>query len=119
MASSLALAGIEKPKHVEFNNILPLAQGKTKKSPYKEIYGAYLNVQRSITKNNIKLLVYPNVPLLRVYDIAEDPEEKRDIASTEKGKELIKKLFPRLLKLQNKMDDPLDLTKAFPQFASK
>jgi arylsulfatase A-like enzyme len=119
MASSLALAGIEKPKHVEFNNILPLAQGKTKKSPYNEIYGAYLNVQRSITKNNIKLLVYPNVPLLRVYDITKDPEEKKDMSSTEKGKELIKKLFPRLLKLQSKMGDRLDLTEAFPQFASK
>jgi choline-sulfatase len=119
MASSLALAGVEKPKHVEFKDILPLAKGETKKLPYKEIYGAYLNVQRSITKNNIKLLVYPNVPLIRVYDIANDPEEKNDIVSTEKGKELTKKLFPRLLKLQKKMGDSLDLTKAFPKFVTK
>ena len=117
MATSLALAGIEKPKHVEFNNILPLALGKTKKSPYKEIYGAYLNVQRSITKNNIKLLAYPNVPLLRVYDIAKDPEEKKDLAPTEKGKVLIKKLFPQLVKLQKKMGDSLDLSKVFPEFS--
>ena len=117
MATSLALAGIEKPKHVEFNDILPLALGKTKKSPYKEIYGAYLNVQRSITKNNIKLLAYPNVPLLRVYDIAKDPEEKKDLAPTEKGKVLIKKLFPQLVKLQKKMGDSLDLSKVFPEFS--
>jgi len=117
MATSLALAGIEKPKHVEFNDILPLALGKTKKSPYKEIYGAYLNVQRSITKNNIKLLAYPNVPLLRVYDITKDPEEKKDLAPTEKGKVLIKKLFPQLVKLQKKMGDSLDLSKVFPEFS--
>ena len=117
MATSLALAGIEKPKHVEFNDILPLALGKTKKSPYKEIYGAYLNVQRSITKNNIKLLAYPNVPLLRVYDIAKDPEEKKDLAPTQKGKTLIKKLFPQLVKLQKKMGDSLDLSTVFTEFS--
>jgi choline-sulfatase len=119
MATSLALAGIEKPKHVEFNDILPLALGKTKKSPYKEIYGAYLNVQRSITKNNIKLLAYPNVPLLRVYDITKDPEEKKDLAPTQKGKALIKKLFPQLVKLQKKMGDSLNLPKSFPLIASQ
>lgn len=119
MATSLALAGIEKPKHVDFNDILPLAQGKTKKSPYKEIYGAYLNVQRSITKNNIKLLAYPNVPLFRVYDIAKDPEEKKDLAPSQEGKALIKKLFPQLVKLQKKMGDSLDLSKSFPLVVSK
>ncbi len=119
MASSLALAGVEKPGHVEFNDIIPLARGETKKSPYKEIYGAYLNVQRSITKNNIKILAYPQVPLIRVYDLANDPEEEQDIASTQKGKDWIKKLFPRLLKLQIKMGDSLDLTNSFPQFSSK
>ena len=119
MASSLALAGIEKPEHVEFNDILPLARGTTKKSPYKEIYGAYLNVQRSITKNNVKILAYPQVPLIRVYNLAKDPEEEKDIASTEKGKEWIAKLFPRLLELQKKMGDSLDLTQSFPQFSSK
>ena len=117
MATSLALAEIEKPKHVEFNNILPLALGKTKHSPYGEIYGAYLDVQRSITKNDIKLLAYPNVPLLRVYDIEKDPDEKQDLATTHKGKVLIKKLFPQLVKLQKKMGDSLDLLTVFPEFS--
>ena len=119
MASSLAIAEIDKPKHVEFNNILPLARGETKKSPYKEIYGAYLNTQRSITKNNIKLLAYPNVPLIRVYNIVKDPHEINDIASTDEGQSLIKKLFPQLLKLQNKMGDTLDLQKYFPTLSSE
>ena len=119
MATTLAIAEIEKPKHVEFNNILPLARGETKNSPYKEIYGAYLNVQRSITKNNIKLLVYPDVPLIRVYNIVKDPDEINDIASTDKGQSLIKKLFPQLLNLQKKMGDTLDLQKSFPTLSSE
>jgi len=115
MATSLAIAEIEKPKHVEFNNILPLARGETQKSPYNEIYGAYLNVQRSITKNNIKLIVYPNIPLIRVFDISKDPDEKIDIASTSKGEKLKVKLFPLLLKLQKQMGDQLDIAKTFPK----
>ena len=94
-----------------------MARGDTKKSPYKEIYGAYLSAQRSITVKDLKLIVYPDVPIMRVYDLAKDPFEVNDLASTPKGKEAIGKLFPRLLKLQKKMGDKLDLRKSFPSLA--
>ena len=119
MATSLALAGMEKPKHVEFNDILPLARGESKTSPYDGIYGAYLNAQRSITVEDVKLIAYPDVPLLRLYDLSEDPYEMNDLASTPEGKKTIGKLFPKLLKLQNKMGDKLDLSKAFPKLTKK
>ena len=48
MATSLELAGVEKPEQVDFNSLLPLASGKTKKSVYNLIYGAYFGVQRMI-----------------------------------------------------------------------
>jgi choline-sulfatase len=119
MPSTLAIAGVEKPEHVQFNDIMPLVMNKKPKTPYKEIYGAYLDAQRSITVGNEKILVYPNVPTIRVYDIGRDPLETKDIASTKKGKTIISKLFPRLLKLQKNMEDSLDLTDTFPEFASK
>ena len=34
---------------VQFNDIMPLVMSKKPKPPYKEIYGAYLDAQRSIT----------------------------------------------------------------------
>jgi choline-sulfatase len=119
MPSTLAIAGVEKPKHVQFNDIMPLVMNKKPKTPYKEIYGAYLDAQRSITVGNEKILVYPNVPTIRVYDIGRDPLETKDIASTKKGKTIISKLFPRLLKLQKNMEDSLDLTDTFPELAPK
>ena len=119
MPSTLAIAGVEKPNHVQFHNILPLAKGQDEKSPYKEIYGAYLDAQRSITVGNTKILVYPNVPIIRVYDIFRDPFELKDIAKTKKGKSIIAQLFPRLIRLQNQMGDNLDLRKSFPSLASK
>jgi choline-sulfatase len=119
MPSTLAIAGLKKPNHVQFKNIMPLATGKTKNPPYTEIYGAYLDAQRSITINNEKLLVYPNVPIVRVYNIKNDPFELNDIAKTKHGREITLKLFPKLIRLQQKMSDELDLSKFFPEFTEK
>jgi arylsulfatase A-like enzyme len=116
MATSLALAGMPKPQHVDFHNILPLAKGETEKSPYRDIYGAYLDAQRSITRGNLKLLAYPGVPLLRVYNLKKDPFERKDLAKTKRGQKVIELLFPELLKLQKQMNDELDLLDAFPEF---
>ena len=113
MPSTLALARVKKPKHVRFNNILPLARGKTKTSPYKEIYGAYLQLQRSITIENFKMITYPNVPIIRLFDLKNDPYETNDLALTQMGKRKIKQMLPRLFDLQKEMNDPLDLTKTF------
>jgi hypothetical protein len=78
-----------------------------------------LSAQRSITVKDIKLIAYPDVPIIRVYDLGKDPDEMNDLASSQKGKETIGKLFPRLLKLQKKMGDKLDLEKSFPELAKK
>ena len=46
-----------------------------------------------------------------------DPLEIEDIANTEKGKIIVSKLFPRLVKIQKNMEDSLDLTKSFPELS--
>ena len=109
MPSSLLLAGSTIPEHVEFHDILPLAKGKASQSSYSEIYGAYLDAQRSITVGNEKLMVYPDIPIYRVFDLFRDPHEMNDLAKTSRGKKIASKLLPRLIKLQKKMGDSLDL----------
>ena len=117
MATSLELAGIEKPEHVDFNSILPLLNGEAK-SPYDAIYGAYLDKQRSITQNGFKLLLYPNVPKARLYDVRNDPQESQDLIGNPKHQATAKKLFSRFLKLQSELNDKLDLSKTFSDLAS-
>ena len=119
MASSLEIAGVDKPEHVQFHSVLPLARGETKKSNYDAIYGAYLSVQRSVTVKDKKLLLYPKVPVARLYDIGADPMEMKDLAEDEANKPLMQKLFARLLKLQKETGDKLDLKKPFPELAKK
>ena len=113
MATSIEIAGIEKPEYVEFNSFLDLAKGETEKSHYNAIYGAYLKVNRMIRKDGFKLLVYPTLNKVLLFDLKKDPEEMNDISEYPTNKEKVKFLFTELLQLQKDMDDPLDLTNIY------
>jgi len=114
MASSLDLAGIEKPQYVEFNSLLPLIKGERQESFYPAIYGCYLaDMQRMIRKDGFKLIVYPHGKVLRLYDLKNDPVEMNDLAGVAEYQETKIKLFNDLLDLQKQMGDPLDLKDIF------
>ncbi|ARV16608.1 sulfatase-like hydrolase/transferase [Polaribacter sp. SA4-12] len=113
MATSLDIAGVEKPSYIDFNSFLDLAKKKTKEGNYKEIYGAYLDVQRMIRKDGYKLLVYPKIKKILLFDLKNDPEEMNDISGNPENKEKVKSLFIDLLQLQKEMDDPLNITEIY------
>ncbi|KGK30969.1 sulfatase-like hydrolase/transferase [Cellulophaga sp. E6(2014)] len=110
MATSLDLAGIDKPKYIEYNSFLNIAKEKESKSSYDAIYGAYLDVQRMIRKNGYKLMVYPKIKKILLFDLKNDPEEMNDISKLPEEQKRIKTLFLDLQKLQKEMDDPLDIS---------
>ena len=107
MPTTLDLAGVKKPDHVWFNSLLPMIEGSP--TPYKVVYGAYLNKQRSIRTNRHKLIVYPDANAVRLYNVKSDPLEMHDLAGAPEHAETVERLFGRLKKLQKQMDDPLDL----------
>ncbi|MDE0862382.1 MAG: sulfatase-like hydrolase/transferase [Rubripirellula sp.] len=113
MPTTLELAGIEKPKHVEFNSLLPMLAGG--QSPYDSIYGCYLKKQRSIRTDQYKMIAYPEAKTLRLYDIKHDPLEKNDLAQEPGMKPILADLFRRLIALQDTMNDDLDLSALTPQ----
>jgi len=114
MPSSLELAGVERPDHVQFRSLMPLVRGEAEKS-YDAIYGGYLAVQRSVKQDGYKLLLYPKIAKARLYHVQEDPYEMNDLADDPQYKPLIKKLFARLLELQEETGDQLDLKGVFPE----
>ncbi|MEQ1859235.1 MAG: sulfatase-like hydrolase/transferase [Chthoniobacteraceae bacterium] len=115
MATALDLAGAEKPAHVFFQSLRPLLSGERKASAYESVYGAYLELQRAITHEGWKLIAYPKVKALRLYDLARDPQETRDLAADPAHAERRRELFKRLVALQKQLADTLDLTATFPQ----
>ncbi len=112
MATTLEVAGVEKPSYVDFNSFLDIAKGSTRTN-YESIYGAYLDVQRMIRKDGYKLLVYPEINKVLLFDLKKDPEEIVDISKEPNYKEKVKTLFQDLILLQQETQDSLDLTRIF------
>ena len=113
MPTTLELAGAPKPDHVQFKSLLPLIQGKADRS-YDAIYGGYLAVQRMVTQGDHKMILYPKIKKVLLFNLADDPLEMKDLAGDPKHKPLLKKLFARLLALQTETGDALDLKTAYP-----
>lgn len=107
MPTTLELANVAQPDHVEFHSLLPLLEGAT--SPYEAIYGCYLKKQRSIRTDRHKLMVYPDADTIRLYDIEADPLEMNDLADNPASQPVLQELFDRLVKLQGDMKDDLDI----------
>ena len=110
MATALDLAGAEKPEQVEFHSLLPLLRGESSPAARTAIYGGYLGLQRAVTHDGWKLIVYPKIKVARLYHLAADPEEMHDLAADPAHAERRTALFQRLLKLQKELDDTLDLS---------
>ncbi len=109
MATSLDLAGTEKPNYVQFNSFKDILNGENTVGHYNGIYGAYMNLQRMIRKDGYKLLVYPTIDKVLLFDLEADPNEMKDLANNSKYTEKVASLFNDLMKLQKTMNDSLDL----------
>ena len=78
----------------------------------KGIYGAYLDHQRAVIHDGWKLILYPKAHVARLYHVAADPDERRDLAADPTAHR--RDLFQRLRLLQRELADPLDLASVFP-----
>jgi choline-sulfatase len=106
--TTIELAGIQVPDHVDFKSLVPALRGETHR-PYDSVYGAYLDQQRMITTDGFKLIVYPNVPVVRLFELANDPYEMFDLAGTPEYEPVVRKLLHRLQSQQQQFGDQREL----------
>ncbi len=114
MPTTLELAQAKQPEHVEFQSLLPLLAGQDV-VPYPSIYGAYIDLQRSVKMNGYKLILYPKIKVARLYHMTHDPNEMHDIFAEESSLPIAKQLFQELLKLQLQMGDKINLKSVYPE----
>jgi len=112
MASSLELAGVEKPDYVQFKSLLPLITGQ-RESSYDAIYGAYVTGQRMVTVGDWKMILYPKAKKTLLFNVATDPLEMNDLSDRREHHPKMKSLFSRLLRLQTETGDEMDLLTPF------
>jgi choline-sulfatase len=118
MPTTLELAGVPRPGHVEFHSLLPFIRGQRTNSFYPAIYGGYLKFQRMITMDGWKLILYPKVPKARLFNLKEDPLEQHDLSDRPEQKARMKRLFAEFRKLQAQTGDTLDCASVFPELAN-
>lgn len=112
MATSLELANVDAPADLFFNSLLPLAKGERSKGYLADgVYGAFeKGSQRMIRKDGYKLIVYPKIDKVLLFDLEKDPLEMNDLAALPEYQEKVEELLAGLIKLQKQMNDPLDLS---------
>lgn len=109
MATALDLAGVRKPEQVEFKSLLPLIQGETQEPTANPVYGAYLERQRAVIADGMKLIVYPKAGVERLFDLRADPEEMRDLAGKPEMAGKLRELKGKLRETMAAMGDELVL----------
>lgn len=100
------LAGIDIPDSVDAPSIVPLINGETDRM-FTHIVGSYRHFQRMVRNDRFKLIYYPMVKKIQLFDLVNDPEELRNIADLPQHQATIKALRVELEKLKKWTGDPL------------
>jgi choline-sulfatase len=67
-----------------------------------------------VTQGDHKMILYPKIKKVLLFNLADDPLEMKDLAADPKHKPLLKRLFAKLLALQKETGDALDLKAVYP-----
>jgi arylsulfatase A-like enzyme len=81
------------------------------------IFTAYRDVQRAVRQENWKLIVYPKINKVQLFDLANDPDEVRDLYGDLAHAERLRKLAHLLHAEQTAYGDTVDQRSEKPEKA--
>lgn len=107
-ATTCEMAGVEMPASVQFPSLVPLLAGQ-KERLYDSIYGAYRDLQRMVRTERYKLIRYPHVNEVQLFDLDEDPWETKDLAEEPRSAKTVRELDAALRRWMELTGDELAL----------
>lgn len=113
-ATTCHLAGIPVPQSVEFSSLVPLLHGDGP-PVYDAIFSYYEHYQRTVRTKTHKLIVYPQVQRIQLFDLEKDPWEMHDLSDDPALASTKKELMERLKLFQHQLGDKLDLAHPLPE----
>ncbi len=102
------LAGIEIPPTVEFRSLVSILESNG--DGLSQIFGSYKDYQRMVRTKTHKLIVYPQVHQVQLFNLVDDPNELDNLADDENNEPLLDSLYHRLVDLQREVGDTLSLS---------
>jgi arylsulfatase A-like enzyme len=100
------LCRIETPSTVEGTSLVPILSGK-KKSVRDSVFAAYRDVQRMARTERWKLIRYPKIDRVQLFDMANDPFETKDLSGDSDQADRLKEMGDLLKRWQKQVGDPL------------
>lgn len=100
------LCGVKVPATVEGQSLVPILSGK-KEAIRDSVFAAYRDVQRMVRTERWKLITYPKVDRRQLFDLAEDPDETKDLAGDKDQAARMKEMAQLLARWQKQTSDPL------------
>ena len=107
-ATTCELAGIPIPSTVQFPSLAPLLRGGDQPL-HAAVFSYYRDFQRAVRTRTHKLIVYPQVRKIQLFDIEKDPWEMHDLSGDPSSAGIRSELIQRLGQLQRELGDKLSL----------
>lgn len=111
----MEIAGVEKPKNMDFVSELNVVKDGKQPSNHEAIYGGYLDVQRMVRNKRYKLFLIPKAKTAHLYDVVKDPAEIKDLYGDPKYSAVVKELAEQYLKVSKQAGDIYDIPAIYPE----
>lgn len=111
------LAGGKIPAGVEGKSLKPVLEGK-EKGVRDAVFLAYKDVQRAVRQGDWKLIRYPQVNVTQLFDLSQDPHERKNLAEDPKQAAKVRQMTELLRRLQMEYGDRAPLEVAAPRPAA-
>jgi arylsulfatase A-like enzyme len=102
------LTGIRAPADLEGESLRPLWEGK-KDRVRDSVFLPFINIQRAVRDERWKLICYPKIGHMQLFDLQSDPLEKTNLIDREECAEHVQRLRKLMGEWQAKVGDTLEL----------
>ena len=109
-ATACDLAGIPTPSTVDFPSVVPFLKDPQKKGE-EYVWASYCNYQHAVRSEKYKLIIYPKVKRIQLFDIQKDPYETKNLVGNKKYAKDLNKMFNVLLEKEKEFGDGDNLGK--------
>ncbi|NDV59540.1 sulfatase-like hydrolase/transferase [Bacteroides sp. 519] len=103
-ATTCDIAGIKIPDTVDFGSLCSLLKNKNKGGE-QYIFGYFRHLQRMIRSNKYKLIVYPEINEIQLFDLSVDPYETTNKANDPEYQSIKEELVEALKNKQKEIGD--------------
>lgn len=108
------MTGVKAPAGLDGVSLAAVIAGK-KAKVRDSLFLAYRDVQRAVRDERWKLIRYPQVNRTQLFDLEDDPHERKDLSADAKQAPRVKSLLAEMARWQKQLGDAAPLTVANPK----